>query len=161
MIIFINGSINSGKTTISKMLAEKIGKIARIEVDDIRNFISWMPIMEAIPINLENTVLLIKNFLKNNIDVIVPYPLSRKNYDKIMEELKEYKDSIYVFTLSPKLDVVLKNRGSRELSDFDRDRIKYHYSIGIPSPDFGYIIDNSEDVPEETVGKILRIINKK
>ncbi len=39
MIIFINGSINAGKTTIAKILAEKIPQTANVEIDELRNFI--------------------------------------------------------------------------------------------------------------------------
>lgn len=163
MIIFINGSINSGKSTVAKLLAEKIGKVAVVEIDALREFINWLPSDEAIPINLKNAVSVIKNFLKDGINVIVPYPLSKDNYEFFVNNLNEYKESIYVFTLNPKLEVALKNRGSRELSDFEKKRIQYHYSIDIHNPDFGIIIDNSNETPEETRDKIfqnLRINNK-
>ena len=65
MIIFISGSINSGKTTISKILTQKIPNTANIEIDNIRAFIDWLDIEKAIPINLENAVLIINNFAKH------------------------------------------------------------------------------------------------
>ena len=160
MIIFINGSINSGKSTVAKILAEKIGKMAVVEIDALREFINWLPIDKAIPINLKNAVSVIRNFLEDNINVIVPYPLSKDNYEFFLNNLSDYKESIYVFTLSPRLEIVLKNRGSRELSDFEKERIKYHYSIGIQNPDFGVIINNSNEAPEETAENILRTIKK-
>lgn len=161
MIIFINGSINSGKSTVAKILADKLGKTALVEIDNLRAFIEWMPLDQAISISLDNAVSVIKNFVKSNINVIVPYPVSNKNYEYIIKELEKYKDIIEVFTLSPKLEVVLKNRGTRELSDFEKERIKYHYSIGIQNPDFGAIIDNSNETPNETAEKILRIVGDK
>jgi len=158
MIIFINGSINSGKSTIAKILADRLGKVALVEVDSLRKFIDWMSIDKSIPINLENAVSVIKNFVKHNIDVVIPYPLSIDNYKNLIKNLKEYKDKIHVFTLSPKLKVALKNRGPRELSNQEKERIRHHYDIGIPNPDFGVIIDNSNETPEETTEKILKII---
>jgi broad-specificity NMP kinase len=158
MIIFINGSINSGKSTVSKILAEKISKVAVVEIDSLREFISWMPIDEAIPMNLKNALSVVKNFAKLKLDVIVPYPLSKNNYNFFINGLKEYADDIYVFTLSPKLEIVQTNRGSRELNDWERERIQYHYNNGISNPDFGLIIDNSNESPEETANKILKII---
>lgn len=71
MIIFINGSINSGKSTVAKILVDKLPKTAHIEVDDLRKAIRWMSLEESIPINLENTASLIKNFVKRGINVIV------------------------------------------------------------------------------------------
>lgn len=160
MIIFINGSINSGKSTVAKILADEMGKVALVEIDNLGEFINWMPINEAIPINLKNAAGVIKNFTEADIDVIVPYPLSRANYEYFLGNLKESCDKIYTFTLSPRLEVVLKNRGSRELNDWEVNRIKYHYDIGIQNPDFGVVIDNSDESPSETVKRIIKIISK-
>lgn len=54
MTLFINGSINSGKTTIAKLLAKKLGKVALLEIDKLHEFIEWMEIDKAVPINLKN-----------------------------------------------------------------------------------------------------------
>lgn len=160
MIIFINGSINSGKSTVSKILAKKLGNTAILEIDELRNFIPWMSLEESIPINLENACLLIRNFVKNNINVVVSYPLSQKNYLFISERLKDLEDEVHFFTLNPSLGVVLNNRGGRDLSDWEIDRIKYHYQTGINNPIFGKIIDNSKEKPEETAEKIIGEIKK-
>lgn len=161
MIIFINGSINSGKSTIAKLLSQKINKSALIEIDSLRDFIGWMPLKESIYINLENTVSIIKNFIAKNINVIVPYPISQDNYDYLIDNLKDIKDQIIVFTLNPDLEVVLKNRGGRELTDWEKERIKYHYSIKINNPSFGEIIDNTNQKPEETAQIIFCKIKSK
>ncbi len=155
MVIFINGSINSGKSTISKILAKKITNTVVLEIDILRKFIDWLPLEEAIPINLENACLLIKNFAKNNINVIIPYPISKKNYDLIIKLLDGLKSKIYFFTLDPTLNTVLKNRGNRKLSIWEKNRIKHHYQIGIHKPSFGEIINNSNEKPEETAEKIM------
>lgn len=155
MIIFINGSINSGKSTVANILYKKLPNFALVEVDVFHKMIDWMPISKSVPINLENAIFVIENFAKNGIGSIVPYPLSQKNYDYIMSELKELNEKIYVFTLSPKLDKALINRGERELTNEEKDRIKYHYDIGIHAPTFGETIDNSEQKPEETAEIIL------
>ncbi len=68
---------------------------------------------------------------------------------------------MYVFTLSPKLDTVLQDRGKRKLNQWEKDRIKHHYSIGIASPTFGVIIDNSQQTPEETANQIFQMIEGK
>lgn len=155
MIIFINGSINAGKTTIAKILANKLSNSALLEIDVFHTMIEWMPIDQAVPINLENAISVIKNFSNRGLNVIVPYPVSQKNYDYIMNCLKDIDTNIYFFTLSPKIEKTLTNRGTRELNDWERERIKHHYDIGINSPSFGEIIDNSEQTPEETTEIIL------
>lgn len=158
MIIWINGTINSGKTTISKLLAEKIANTAHIEVDKLREFIEFMPLSdEVIEISLDNAVSIIKNFIVKGLNVIISYPLSMKNYEKIARELAEVVDKIVIITLSPKLESVLRNRGSRELNAWETERIKYHYSTGLNKPKFpSIVIDNSDQTPEETVAEILK-----
>lgn len=161
MIIFINGSINAGKSTVAKLLAEKIKNTAVVEVDSFHEFVSWMPIAESVLINLENAVLVIRNFYKRGFNVVVPYPLSKRNYEYLMEELKDIAEDISIFTLSPDLEEVLKNRGERELTEAEKERIKYHYATGINNPAFGKIINNTKQTPEETAGNIMDLITFK
>jgi len=155
MIIFINGSINSGKTTIAGHLLKKIPNTAHIEVDALREFIKWMPLEQSIPINLENTVSIIKNFIKRGINVVVTYPLSQKNYDYLLDQLEDLNEKIHAFTLNPRQDIVLTKRGIRALTNKEKERVKYHYQIGINNPSFGKVVDNSNHTPEETVKIIL------
>ena len=158
MIIFINGSINSGKTTVSKLLASHLPKTALVELDDIRNMFNWMPLEQAMPIIIDLGINLIKDFVKKEMSVIVPYPLSQKNYDYITNKLKDVEVKKYFFTLAPKLEKVLKNRGKRELTKSEQKRIKYHYEIDIHNPSFGIIIDNTDQTSEETVEEMLKTI---
>jgi len=155
MIIFINGSINAGKSTVSKILAKELENTALLEIDALREMINWMPIDQAVPINLENAISVIKNFSKNGLNVIVPYPLSQKNYEYVINNLGDVDTKKHFFTLSPKLEKAVTNRGTRELDDWERERIAHHYDIGINNPSFGEIIDNSEQTPEETAHYII------
>ena len=155
MIIFINGSINSGKSTVSKLLAEKLPNTALIEVDRFHECIEWMPIDQAVPLNLENAISVIRNFVNRGLNVIVSYPLLQENYNMLMGNLEPLRQKVFVFTLSPLLEVTLSNRGGRELTEEEKKRIQYHYSIGINKPDFGVIIDNSHQTPTKTVESIL------
>ena len=158
MIIFLNGSINSGKSTVAKLLVKELPKTALLEIDAFHEMIEWMPIDEAVPLNLQNAISVIKNFVSKDLNVIVPYPMSQKNYDYMMESLKGLDTKISVFTLAPKIEKTLTNRGNRELTDWEIERIKHHYDIGIHSPGFGEIIDNTEQTSEETAKTILNKI---
>lgn len=160
MIIFLNGSINAGKSTVAKILAKEMGNTALLEIDSFHEMIEWMPIDKAVPINLENALSVIRNFVKREINVIVPYPLSQNNHDYLISGLKDLDTDIYIFTLAPKLEKVLENRGTRELTEQEKERIKHHYDIGIPNPTFGEIIDNSNQTPQETADYILAKIHE-
>ena len=60
--------------------------------------------------------------------------------------------------MNPKLEVSLKDRGDRKLDDWERERIKYHYKVGINNPSFGIIIETSEQTPQQTAEEILKLI---
>ncbi len=156
MIIFINGSINSGKSTAGKLLAEKLG-YEFIEFDDIRHTISEPNIEKALPQVFDRGIKLLNKLDQDGNSVVVAYPLSQRNYDLLKNKLSKPP---LVITLSPRLDVVLKNRGGRKLDDAERERIKYHYKIGINSPNFGFIIDNSDLSINETIQTIAGLITK-
>ena len=158
MILFINGSINSGKTTVAKMLTEKIPNTAHIEIDSLREFIHWLEIDKAVPINLENAILLIRNFVKHGYNVVVPYPLSESNYEYIIQELHDYSEQLHFFTLAPDIRKAQTSTKERKISQWEYDRIQHHYDIGIPSPSFGRIINNTSQTPKETVDEILSFL---
>lgn len=158
MIIFITGSINSGKSTVAKLLAKHIPNTALLEVDLLRDMVFWMSLKDSILRNLRNAVSLIKNFVSEGFNVVVPYPLSEGNHSFLMSELDSVSVPIHVVTLSPALEITLSNRGTRPISDAEKERIRYHYDSGIARPTFGTIIDNSHQTPEETMQAILNII---
>ncbi len=158
MIIFINGSINAGKSTIAKILATKIPNTANMEIDSFHEFIHWLEIDKAVPINLENAVLIINNFAKRGYNVAVPYPLSQKNYEYLKKEL--CNNELYFFTLSPDIKKTLSDTKDRKLTQWERNRIQHHYDIGIPNPAFGKIIDNTNQTPEETAEAIVSFCQK-
>ncbi len=158
MIIFINGSINAGKSTVAKILTSKIPNTANVEIDSFREFIHWLEIDKAIPINLENAVLVINNFAKHGYNVVITYPLSQKNYEYLKTALTG--SELHFFTLSPDIKKAQSDTNDRVLTQWERDRIKHHYDIGISQPAFGKIIDNTDQTPEETVEEIISLIPK-
>lgn len=158
MIIFINGSINAGKSTVAKILTNKIPNTANVEIDSLRDFICWLEIEKAILINLENAVLVINNFAKHGYNVVVPYPLSQKNYEYLKKELRD--NELYFFTLSPGIKKAQSDTDDRKLEQWERDRIQHHYNIGISNSSFGKIINNTNQVPEETAEEIISLLPK-
>lgn len=143
---------------MARLLAERIPNTALLEVDILRDMISWMPLEDSISLNLKNAVSLIKNFVHEELNVVVPYPLSEENHSFLIAELDSVSVPIHVITLSPSLEIAQSDRGARSLSDTERKRIEYHYESGIARPPFGTIIDNSHQTPEETTEAILSIV---
>lgn len=69
-----------------------------------------------------------------------------------------HTDKQFVITFAPRLEVAQSKRGDRVLSEWEVQRVKYHYHTGIASPGFGYVIDNSDMTIDETVQAILQRI---
>ena len=127
-------------------------------MDDLREFIRFKPLLESIPLNLQNAVAVTRNFVTFGLNVVVSSPMPQESYDYLVRELTPLGVPIHTVTLSPKLAVALTNRGTRELTEWELQRIPYHYETGISAPPFGIIVDNTDLTPEETAREILERI---
>ncbi len=159
MIILLNGSINAGKTTVSKQIVQMLPRTAHVEVDDLDDFIDWMPLLESIPLNLANAVAVTRNFVAFGLNVIVTSPLRQEDYDYLMHELQPLGVPIHCVTLDPSMEVALTNRGTRALTEWELRRIPQLYAEGIPTPAFGITINNAPQTPDETTQQILEMVN--
>ena len=163
-IVNINGPINSGKSTVSKLLIEKIGRSLFIEVDDLlsdeEQEILGLTMEEGWGERTNRLSKLINQYKENKqYDVVVfAYPITQKLYD----EWKAWEDKNTLFiniTLSPRLEVCLKNRGQRELEEWEINRIKQMYDEGYNNREYADLtIDNSAQTPQESVDEILSFL---
>jgi predicted kinase len=154
-LIVISGSINSGKSTTSRLLVERLPRAAHVQGDALRHFVTRLPLEEAVPITLQNIIAVSKNFLLACFDVVVDYPLYRPSYEKLCRALSGTATGVDAFVLSPPLEVAQRQRGDRVLSPHEVERIAFHYSTNLHDPGFGIRIDNSEQTPQETVEAML------
>lgn len=155
MIVFINGSVNSGKTTTARLLAEKLNA-KFIDFDDIRHTFSEIALIEAIPRVMSEGAAMINDYNLEGFDVVANYVIDKNNYMYLISNIDS--DNIHFVTLSPSLGFALTNRGRRVLDKEEIERIKYHYKIGIPDPDFGTIIDNSILSIDQTANMIIDLL---
>ena len=160
MILLLNGSINSGKTTVSKQIVQMLPRTAHVEVDDLDDFIEWMPLLESIPLNLANTAAVTRNFVAFGLNVVISSVLPQDSHDYLMHELEPLGVPIYTVTLSPSMATALTNRGTRELTEWELSRIPQLYTEGISKPSFGATIDNTNQTPEETARQIIALIER-
>ena len=165
-IVNINGPINSGKSTVSKLVAAKLPKSLFVEVDDLLSDEEQERLgltMEKSWVERTNRLAKIVNEHKKSRKyemIIFAYPIAQNLYDEWVIWSDE-KDEFINITLAPKLEVCLKNRGNRELEDWEVARIKQMYEEGYHNRDFAdLIIDNSNQTPKETVETILDFLMK-
>jgi len=155
MLVFISGSINSGKTTTSKALAKKL-EAELVNVDDLNDTIPNFNLATDLDKSMDLAIRTINDYTEQGKDVVANYVVRQRDFDRFENEITAQPQ--IVVTLAPRLEVAQGKRGDRELSEWEVSRVKHHYDTGIASPNFGYFIDNSELTVDETVDQILKII---
>ena len=155
MLIFLSGSINSGKTSTSKALADRIGA-AIINVDDLNDSIPNFNLVTDLDKSMDLAIAAINTYSLAGKDVVANYVLRPQDYARFEREVTT--EPQIVITLAPRLEIAQATRGNRKLSDWEVSRVKYHYDTGIASPKFGHIIDNSDTTIDQTVDQILDIV---
>lgn len=149
--IWISGSINSGKSTVAKILGKDL-KMAVIELDTLSTFVeSFLSFEEYLKLNYEIFPEIVEMYNNINIGVIIAYPLGEKTYIEIKDKLNNFR----IFSIDPSLEVALSDRGERKLGDWERERINYHYENNINNPSFAIRIETKGKTPDETAREII------
>ena len=93
-------------------------------------------------------------------NIIFAYPMTDKTYHQW--RLWEDDNTKFInISLAPNIDICLQNRGTRELRENEKTRIKQMYQEGYHCSKFAdLIIDNSIQTPQETLQKILVFLRK-
>lgn len=165
-IININGAINSGKTTVSKLMQKKLPGCLFVEVDEL------LSDEEQKKLNLSredgwaerlkrlDEIIAQEKKTQRYENIIFAYPMTDKTYHK----WKAWEDENTKFiniTLAPKWQICLQNRGTRRLREAEKERIKQMYQEGYNCPEFSdLVIDNSTQTPIETLEHILNFLAK-
>ncbi len=167
LIININGPINSGKTTICRLLEKRLPASLFIEVDDLLSDTEQddlcLDFMGGIKERLNRLDAKIKEEKKSKKYRIIlfAYPMEVNNYAR----WKRYEDQYTRFiniTLSPRQEVCLTNRGHRELTLWEIQRIKQMYQEGYQCPQQSdFLIDNSDETAEQSVLRIEEFLKHK
>lgn len=165
-IININGPINAGKTTISRLLAQNLSGVLFIEVDDLLSDGEQKALGLSVRegwierVNRLAKIIAEEKKLKRYENIIFAYPITEKLYN----QWKLWQDSTTEFiniTLAPQQEICLQNRGNRKLSEYEKNRINEMYRQGYHNFKFAdLIIDNSKQTPQETLQRILQFLQK-
>ena len=167
LILNINGPINSGKSTVSKILVNLLPNATFIEVDELMSDkeeaklgLSMQDGWAERQKRLNETLLALKQSRKYET-VIFAYPIGENSY-KTWTSMVDKNTRFMNITLAPSLEECLKNRGTRELDDWERNRIKEMYEEGYQNrPYSDFIINNDNQTPQETAEVIKEFIRRK
>ena len=155
-ILNINGPMNSGKSTVSKILVKLLPNSTFIEVDDLMSDEEQKKLGLSLKEGWKerhkrlNEKLLTFKQSREYKTVIFAYPIADNTYAdwKAMEDKNTHFLNI---TLAPSLEECLKNRGTRKLDDWERNRIRQMYEEQYQNrPYSDLIINNDYQTPEQT-----------
>ena len=155
--IFINGNINSGKTTLGKNLYTSLRNSEFTDVDyiigDYLNFKDRMSFPEFTDLRFNTMLQKIKTLRANKI-YIFSYLFFQYRYQKILDILPQQQ---FIFiTLIPSMRFLLKNKKNRKLTEEEKEKIVRFHNIGITSyPHVGLDIDNT--FLSETATKLVAL----
>lgn len=159
MIIFIGGSVNSGKTTTGRLVAKRLGA-EFIDVDTIDlaapNF--DLNSSREVPDVLDRVIKRLQG-LPADKSAVLSYVLRPQDYEQLRRGLTGRH--LFFVTLVPQLEVALADRGGRQLSQWERDMVHYQYGNYSDKVDYGQIIDNSQLSAAETADRILGYLGSK
>lgn len=159
-VIFVNGPINSGKSTVAKMLAEQIPDAVYLEGAEIVSR-KELSLSKWIIATIMTGTLKACELAHEGKLAIFAFPL-RDNDWKVVSGLCEHAgvDPICV-TLDPGIEIALSNRDQRELSEQERQRIEEMYQEGYHQRSFSSLtLNNANESPSQTCKKIRAFIDQ-
>jgi len=157
-IVFISGPLKSGKSTLGKMLSEKMPDSLFLEGDslvskDDLSFQQWT-VATVMTVTLRGCELAHEGKL-----AIVAYPLRDLDWKVIIGLCIHAGVKPICITLAPDQKIALTKRADRELEDWEKKRIQEMYSEGYHQRSFSsLVLDNGSESPQVTCEKILQFL---
>lgn len=159
-LYLITGPAGVGKSTVSKIIANKLEKSILIEGDYIYHiveagYVSAWKENNHLTFFWKNIKDLIKNGLEEGYDVVFNYIITKKDYEFLMENFKEY-DVIFKVLITSE-EELLRRDSLREIDVRMNERcIVLLNSFKKQNFSNEHIIDTTNLNIDETVNKIMK-----
>ena len=102
MLVFISGSINSGKTTTSQALAKRLNA-AFINVDDLNDTIPNFNLATDLDKSMDLAIATINKCSLEGKDVVANYVLREKDWNRFNREVATTPQ--FMITLAPRIEI--------------------------------------------------------
>jgi len=166
-ICLITGPAGSGKSSVSKALANKFERSAVIEIDTLRGMIKGghvrpYPYNEEVELQLslsaKNACDMANNFLEKGFSVFIDGIVGRKLLEQYSSFFKD--KNFKAFLLMPSLEALLRRFDERGSDKELRERtIELHKSFLEKQDKLNlHIINSSDQTLEETIDEIYKSI---
>lgn len=150
-VVFVNGPVNTGKTTVGKHLAARLAGARFLDGDDHGSAAE----------GLIDRIRAAQDFIAAALEevdapyLVVAYPLRHEDYGMFTDICRRRGLPFLVVTLAPPLDVALSNRGRRHLTDAERRRVADMYAEGYAQRLFSDITLNNADITAEEASDMI------
>lgn len=159
VVVCLNGSINSGKSTVGRLLADRLPGAVFIEGDrdgpGDETSEPAAPLTELIDAAVARIQETIRTRARHTNYAVVAYPLREADYARIRAAAAAVGAGVACVTLAPSRAVAMRRRGERVPSEWERGRIREMYEEGYHARPFSdLVLDNSTLTAEETAAKV-------
>lgn len=164
MILILEGSDCTGKTTYAKMLSEKLGfeilKGSYFEISELGACGMYKHMMDL----LDNDNIIIDRFMHSNLvyGELFKYPMmTDSQYDDLIDKLDEYAILVYLHAPKGTIEYRIENRGDDMIKSENANMILEKYKdvmYGDFRPKFMLSIDTSIFDIEQATDLIVNIV---
>jgi hypothetical protein len=155
-VVHINGPINSGKSSVGQALTRLLPKAVFIDGDD-HDAPDDAPLATRIQAALQRIVTQITEATGDYL--IVAYPLDQTHYEQLRAASERRKACLLVLTLAPPLEVALSDRGARQLTPGERERIIEMYEEGYHTRSFSdAVLDTAGLTPDQNAKQAAEVV---
>lgn len=154
-VIFLNGPVNAGKSTVGPLVAARLSQAVWLDGDD-HGADPSLPLAdqwEAAHRRIEAAIAALTEGT-----LVVGYPMDLALYERLHEKADKAGARLLVVTLSPPLEVALSDRGARVLTDAERARVAQMYDEGYQARPFSDMLLNTARLsPDECADDIVAL----
>jgi thymidylate kinase len=168
-VVVIDGPMGSGKTTVSKLLNEKLEGTARVALADVKRFISGFEKDHNYNVVSQEIILvMVEEYLKRGISVIVEWAMKKERAEAFKEIAKKYNAQHFIYQLDAPKSLLIERVKERTGTLLDKSELpekniknieenfEKNYSFHIENKhDDVAVIDSEKLSPEQIVDHII------
>ena len=163
-VLILTGPPAAGKSSVAEALAERYDRVAHVEVDTLRHFVTptgYVPpgrpgFERQQSLAIRNACALTRNFVEERFAVIIDdVVVTRVELSLYLDALKPAGAPVHVVRLLPRLEVCLERNAGRREGRMNPERIETVYREMVAVNDLpGVTVDNSEMTAHQSADRL-------
>jgi adenylate kinase family enzyme len=164
-LLLLDGMTGSGKSTVAKLLSEKIPRLAHIGLDQVKlNISDYERGDRDNDIGRDIVLAMTKIYLSNGISVVIDQPIKTAEIEKFEEISNAYSAQLHKvqFFLSPEVafERIIERMKTWE-KPTSEEQVKKNIAFFKSKKDLGFIqFDKTHTTSEEAAEEILKLLNQ-